>query len=123
MESYGDVLYQILFGIYKGVYMPIFKTLYQNEHQSPFSGLRKGTTRDFVPNGPIDNRAESFRNMAWHQRGAEPLSESLLTLFDRTYICVIMSSWLTHARGCRLIRNSFEGSDILGDRGNRWSAS
>ena len=41
---------------------------------------------EFVPKGPIDNKALLVQVMAWHQIGDKPLSEPMLTWFTEAYM-------------------------------------
>ena len=40
----------------------------------------------FVPKGPIENKLESVRIMAWRRRGDKPLAEPMLTQFTYAYM-------------------------------------
>ena len=40
----------------------------------------------FVPRGPINNKIALAQVMAWHQRGAKPLPEPLLTQFTDIFV-------------------------------------
>ena len=45
----------------------------------------------FVPKGPIDNKSSLVQVMAWHQTGAKPLSEPMVSLLTGAYIHVSLS--------------------------------
>ena len=60
----------------------IFKCIFLNENDRILLQI----SLKFVPRSPIDNKAALVQIMAWHQTGAKPLSEPMMTQFNDAYM-------------------------------------
>ena len=57
---------------------------------------------NFVPEDPIDNRSALVQVMAWHQTGAKPLPEPMMTQFTDVYMHpqALVNEWGTCSLYC-----------------------
>ena len=59
-----------------------FKCIFLNENDR----IPIWISLKFVPRSPIDNKPALVQVMAWHQTGAKPLTELMLTQFTDAYM-------------------------------------